>query len=157
MMIPSQLDKARKDLHDNLSDLTPLYVVVGMADAAAARVRSAGSDLGTRAAGALTVAGTTYSDLAGRGRTLVTRVRGQAATGELEHQAKATVTKAKAATTTTKRAATRAKTSTRAAATTTRRSASTAKTAAKSAATSSRRTAGAARKAAGAAGGKLGT
>jgi heparin binding hemagglutinin HbhA len=125
MTLPHSIEKAREDLRKTLSDPTPLYAVVGIADAAAASIRAQVDD-------ALTGAIETYDGLAGRGRTLVRRVRRQEATGELRHQAKATATKAKAATTTSRKSA-------------------------KSAATSTRKTAAAARKAGRATSAKLGT
>lgn len=49
---------------------------------------------------AIATALTAYGDLAGRGKSLVTRVRGQQATADLTDQAKSTVARAKATTTT---------------------------------------------------------
>jgi hypothetical protein len=82
-----------------------------------------------------------YGDLNERGRTLVSRVRGQQATSDLADQAATTAAKAKAASTT-------AKKSTRASAASAKKSASRTKTAGKSAATSAKKTAKAAKKAA---------
>lgn len=170
MALPLSIEKARRDIQSSLSDLTPLYAVVGIADAAAERLRQARSEvmatpgqvrtLPSRAQGlvegALTGALTTYSGLAGRGKTLVRRVRTAEETHELQHRAKATTAKVRAARTTTKNAAATTKTSATSAATTTRKSASKARTAAKSAATSSRKTAAAARDTAQATAAKLG-
>jgi heparin binding hemagglutinin HbhA len=81
---------------------------------------------------------TAYADLAGRGRTLVTSVRRQSATSDVQSQAKATVSKVKAASTTARTSAARTS------------------RAAKSAGTSAKRTASAAKKAAEATADKIG-
>jgi hypothetical protein len=170
MALPLSIERARRDIQSTLSDLTPLYAVVGIADVAAARLRRARSDvmaapgqvrsLPSRAQGlvdgALTGALTTYSGLAGRGKTLVTRVRTADETHELQHRVKTTTSKARAARTATKNGAAATKTSAKSAATTPRKSASTARTAAKSAATSSRKTTAAGRNTARATAAKLG-
>lgn len=201
MPFPPSIEKTRKDIESTLSDPTPLYAVVGIADVAAATIRSARAELGARAASldprsigelartrlvarvdavqsdvkatpgqvktlpsraqsllddAVSGAISTYSGLAGRGKTLVTRVRKQEATAELQDRAKATTAKVKAAGTTAKKSAAATKTATKSATTTTRKSAAATKTSAKAAATSSKKSAATARKAAGAAGAKLG-
>jgi heparin binding hemagglutinin HbhA len=170
-MAPST-DKTRRDIENAITDGTPLYALVGAGDLAVAALRTASTELGTRAAklrpralrqqaqstvvaapaqvqalpgmaqaaltDAVTSAVSTYGELAGRGKTLVTRVRRQAATSDLENQTKATVSKVKAATTTARTSATRTS------------------RAAKSAGTSAKRTAGAAKKAAEASADKIG-
>jgi hypothetical protein len=170
MALPRSIEKARWDLQHTLSDPTPLYAVLGIADVAASTLRQAGSDvmassgevktLPRRAQGlvdgVLTGALTTYGGLAGRGRSLLTRVRSSEETQELQHRAKSTTAKVRAAGTTTKKAAAATRTSAKSTPSTTRKSASTAKTAAKSAASSSRKTAAAARNAAQATAAKLG-
>jgi heparin binding hemagglutinin HbhA len=181
MAFPVSIEKTRKDIESTLTDPTPLYAVVGIADAAAAKLRSARAELGARAAAvqsdvkatpaqvwtlpsraqallddAVTGALSTYSGLAGRGKTVVTRVRSQEASVELEHQAKATNAKVKAATTTAKKSTAATRKSAKSATTTTRKSVAATKTAAKSAATSSKRTTSAAAKAAEATAAKLG-
>ncbi|MBM7783800.1 hypothetical protein [Tenggerimyces flavus] len=87
---------------------------------------------------ALGQANETYVALAGRGESLVGRIRNQASTKQLEDQAETTVRSAKATVTSVKKAATSARTR------------------AKSTATSARKTAESARKAAGAAADKVG-
>jgi heparin binding hemagglutinin HbhA len=98
----------------------------------------------------------TYSDLAGRGETLMTRVRGQQATRDLEDQLDATVVKVKAASTTAKKSAAATTSSAKATRTTAKKSAAKTKTAAKSAATSAKKSASAAKKAAEAAADQVG-
>jgi Mg-chelatase subunit ChlI len=166
MPLPPSIEKTRKDIESTLSDPTPLYAVVGIADVAAATIRSARATPGqvktlpSRAQAliddAVSGAISTYSGLAGRGKTLVTRVRKQEATSELQDRARATTAKVKAASTTAKKSAAATKTASKSAATTTRKSAAATKTSAKSAATSSKKSATTARKAAGAAVTKLG-
>jgi hypothetical protein len=87
---------------------------------------------------AVAQANQTYGTLAGRGETLVGRIRSQAATQQLEEQVDTTVRSAKGTVTSVKKAAT------------------TARTRAKSTATSARKTAESARKAADAAADKVG-
>ncbi|MGH3472341.1 MAG: hypothetical protein ACRDPG_09900 [Nocardioidaceae bacterium] len=93
----------------------------------------------------------TYGVLAGRGKTLVTRVRDQQASQDLEKQLAATVSRIKAATTTARRSAdtTAGSVKQSATSTATTASASAAKTrkATKAAATSTKKSAGAAKKA----------
>jgi len=96
----------------------------------------------------VTTAVSTYGDLADRGQTLITRVRGQQATQDLEDQLGATSAKVKAATTTAKKSASATKSSAKATATTAKKSAAKSKTATKSAATSAKKSASAAKKAA---------
>jgi heparin binding hemagglutinin HbhA len=166
MPFPPSIEKTRKDIESTLSDPTPLYAVVGIADVAAATIRSARATPGqvktlpSRAQAliddAVSGALSTYSGLAGRGKTLVTRVRKQEATSELHDRAKATTAKVKAASTTAKKSAAATKTASKSAATTTRKSTAATKTSVKSAATSSKKSATTARKAAGAAVTKLG-
>ncbi|MGI8576565.1 MAG: hypothetical protein ACR2KG_01325 [Nocardioidaceae bacterium] len=122
----------------------------------------------------LTTAVSMYGELAGRGKSLVTRVRKQQATVDLTHQAKSTVSKVKAASTTAERSAAATRTSVKATTTRAKRAAaatrpsakatgttakkSTAKTATsvKAATTSARKTASAAKKAASSAAAKTG-
>lgn len=150
MTINTTLDKTRKDLERTLSDMdkTPLYAVVGATDLAVERIRTARSELSTRASqfdpkalrdqaqstitarvetwqadvrsapdqardlpvkaqavvgDAIASALTAYGDLAGRGKSLVTRVRRQQSTADLTDQAKSTVARAKSTTTTAKK------------------------------------------------------
>jgi heparin binding hemagglutinin HbhA len=203
MALPRSIEQARRDLEHTLTDPTPLYAVVGIADAAAARLRSAREDLATMATGArpqqitelargrllarvgavqsdvaemprlvraipgraqslvddtLTGAVSAYTGLAARGKTFVDGVRGQEETGELQRQAKATVTKAKAARTATQKAtAANTRATAKAATAGTKKSASTARAAAKSTVTSSKKTATATKRAAKSSARKLGT
>lgn len=194
MAIATTLDKTRKDLEKTLADRTPLYAVVGAGDLAVARLREAGAELNSRAAkldprtapdqlkslpakaqhaigDVVSTALTTYGDLAGRGKSLVTRVRKQEETTDLQDSAKTAVSRARAATTTAKKSAAATKTaakrttttarkaaqdtasggvrsSAKGTATTAKKSAAKTRTATRSAATSARKTAAAARKAA---------
>jgi hypothetical protein len=91
-----------------------------------------------------------YVDLAARGRILVNRILGQAATQELEKQAKNTASRAKATGTSTKKTASQAARSTS-------KTAKTAKSSAKATGTSAKKTAGAAKKATGDAAAKTGS
>jgi heparin binding hemagglutinin HbhA len=104
--------------------------------------------VGDALAMATSTALTTYEDLAVRGKDLVTRVRRQQATVELEDQFDATVSKVKAATTTAKKSTAATMKSAKATRTTAKKSATKTRTAAKSATTSAKKTASAAKKAA---------
>jgi hypothetical protein len=102
----------------------------------------------------------TYGELAGRGKTLVKRIKQQRATTELVRQGKATVSRTKAAVTTVRRGADEtgsvAASSVATTATTARKRATTTKRATKATMTSARRTAGNAAKATKAAADKVG-
>lgn len=157
MAITGTFEKARKDIRKTVSDPTPLYAVVGIGDVAVETVRGVRAELSTQAADfaprallgdVVSTAAARYGELAGRGRSLVTRVRKHDATVELGDQATSTRSKAKAATTTAKKSAAATRTATKSAGTTARKSGSNTKAAVKSAATSGRRTATAAKKAA---------
>jgi peptidoglycan hydrolase CwlO-like protein len=76
----------------------------------------------------------TYDELAGRGKTLVTRIRNQASTEDLGHQAKSTVSKAKATRTTARKSASTATKSAKATVTSAKKTASNAAKAANDAA-----------------------
>jgi len=103
----------------------------------------------------LSTAVSTYSDLAGRGKTMVTRVRPEAETADVDDQVKTTASKAKAATTTAKKSASATKSSAKKTATTAKKSAAKTKTASKRAATSAKKTASEATKATEAAASKV--
>jgi hypothetical protein len=92
----------------------------------------------------LAAAISTYGDLAGRGKELVTRVRTQQATEDFEQQLKSTVTKAKATTTTAKKSAAKTKTAAKSATTTAKKQASATSTSAEATTTSAKKTAEAA-------------
>jgi hypothetical protein len=79
--------------------------------------------LGEAVATALSGAVAAYGDFAERGEVLVTRIRKQQASQDLEDQLGATTAKVKAATTTAKKSATKTKTATKAAATSAKKSA----------------------------------
>ncbi len=111
---------------------------------------------------------TAYGDLAGRGKTLVTRVRRQQATQNLADQAKSTVSRAKSTRTTVKNQAATVKSSATATAetakesvgetaTTVKQSASRAKSSGKATTTSAKKTAAAAKKATSATASKVGS
>ncbi len=178
MPLTSVLDKTRTDLERALSDVdkTPLYAVVGVGDLAVAKLRNARSELNmqsvpTMAQGllgdAIASAVSTYGDLAGRGESLMTRVRRQQATSDLQEQAKSTVSRAKATTTTAKKQAgvtkesvaattSTARKSAAAATSTAKKSASRTRSSAKATTTSASKTASATKKATGAAASKTG-
>ncbi|MEJ7690386.1 MAG: hypothetical protein WKF76_08160 [Nocardioidaceae bacterium] len=178
MPLTSVLDKTRTDLERALSDLdkTPLYAVVGVGDLAVAKLRNARGEIDVqsvpgRAQGllgdAIVSAFSAYGDLAGRGKSLVTRVRRQQATSDLQEQATSTVARAKATKTTLKKqagatkqsAAATASTARKSAAATTstaKKSASRAKSSAKATTTSAKKTASATKKATSAAANKTG-
>ncbi len=169
MPLSTVLDKTRSDVERALSDLdkTPLYAVVGVGDLAVAKLRNARGEIDvqsvpSKAQGllgdAIVSAFSTYGDLAGRGKSLVTRVRRQQATSDLQEQAESTVARAKATRTTVKKqagattqsaAATTATARKSAAATTStaKKSASRAKSSAKATTTSAKKTASATKKA----------
>jgi heparin binding hemagglutinin HbhA len=172
MPVSNSPTRARLDLRAAMSDPKPLYAVVGAGDLAIAALRSVRAEarqdhvraLPSKAQAvieevvstAVTSASFAYGELAGRGRSLVTRVRHQQATEDLDDQTQATVAKVKAASTTVKRSAAAARTSAKSTTTTTKKSAARTKTAAKSATTSAKRSAGLARKAANDASKKVG-
>lgn len=105
---------------------------------------------------ATTTAVTAYEDLAGRGKSLVTRVRRQPSTVELEEQLDTTASKVKAATTTAKKSAAATKKSVKGTTTTAKKSAAKTRSAAKGATTSAKKTATATKKAAADAADKVG-
>ncbi|MBA3308932.1 MAG: hypothetical protein H0U28_02585 [Nocardioidaceae bacterium] len=157
----TQLGKTRKDLEKRISEATPLYAVVGAGDLAVQKIRDARAELSARAAtpehlmtlpakaravlgDAVASAESRYDDLAGRGKHLVTRVRNQEATVDLEKQAKTTASRAKATSTSAKKTAATAKESAAA----TEKPATTTKRSAKATTTSAKKTASAAKKAA---------
>lgn len=195
MAFTNQLDQTRKDLEKAISDPTPLYAVVGAGDLAIGKLRDAGARVEavradvkstpeqmltfpdraqTLLGDMLATAVSTYGELAGRGKSLVTRVRKQQATVDLADQAKATVSKVKAASTTAEKSAaatrsaakgttTRARKSAaatrpsaKATATTARKSAAKTATSAKAATTSAKKTASATKRAAASAANKTG-
>lgn len=92
----------------------------------------------------VTAALTAYVDLAGRGKILVTRVRKQQETADLDAQVDATVSKVKAAKTTAKKSVKKTASSAKATKTTAKKSAATTKKAVKSATTSAKKSAAAA-------------
>jgi hypothetical protein len=96
------------------------------------------------AATALSGAVAAYGDFAERGEVIVTRIRKQQATKDLEDQLGATTAKVKAATTTAKKSAKATKTSAKSTSTTAKKSAAKTKTAVKAASTSVKKSAEAA-------------
>lgn len=112
--------------------------------------------VGNALAVATSTAVNTYEDLAVRGKDLVSRVRRQQATVELDEQFDTTVSKVKAATTTAKKSAAATKKSAKATRTTAKKSAARTRTAAKGATTSAKKTASATKKAAAATAEKVG-
>lgn len=101
--------------------------------------------------------GTSYDELLVRGRSVVTRIRKQQSTQELQRQASTTIRRSKALVTSAKGAATDTKTSAKGTATVAKKRAATTKKAAKSTATSARKTTTAARKATTAGAEKIGS
>ncbi|MGH3502116.1 MAG: hypothetical protein ACRDQA_14710 [Nocardioidaceae bacterium] len=99
----------------------------------------------------VTTATSTYDALSGRGKSLVTRIRKQQATEDLQQQAKATTSKAKATTTTARKSAASAGSTAKRQASTTastaKKSAAATKRSTKATGTSAKRTAGTAAKA----------
>jgi heparin binding hemagglutinin HbhA len=91
--------------------------------------------------------GTGYDELLGRGRSVVTRIRRQKSTQDLQRQASTTVRRSKATATTAKKGAADTRSSARGTVTTAKKRAAGTKKTAKSATTSARKTAGTARKA----------
>lgn len=183
MPITTTFDKTRKDLERTLADIdpTPLYAVVGAGDLAVEKIRAARAELSSRAESvqsevlgapaqakalptkaqsavgeAIATALTTYSELASRGKKLVTRVGGQQATQDLRAQAKSTGSSAKATTTTAKKQAAATRKSAATTASTAKKSTGRAKTPAKATATSAKKTASAAKRAAATGASKVG-
>jgi heparin binding hemagglutinin HbhA len=101
--------------------------------------------------------GTGYDELLGRGRSVVTRIRSQKSTKELQRQASTTVRRSKALVTTAKKAGVDTRTSAKGTATTAKKSTAATKKTAKSASTSARKTTTAAKKATTAAATKIGS
>lgn len=178
MPLTSVLDKTRTDLERALSDLdkSPLYAVVGVGDLAVSKLRNARGEIDvqsvpSKAQGllgdAIVSAFSAYGDLAGRGKSLVTRVRRQQATSDLQEQAKSTVARAKATRTTVKKQASATQQSAAATTSTAKKSAAATKSTAKKSAgrarssvkattTSAKKTASATQKASNAAATKTG-
>jgi hypothetical protein len=100
--------------------------------------------------------GTSYDELLGRGRSVVTRIRSQKSTKELQRQASTTVRRSKALVTTAKKATVDTRTSAKGTATTAKKSTAATKKTAKSASTSARKTTSTAKKATAAASAKVG-
>ena len=98
----------------------------------------------------------TYEDLAGRGKTLVTRIRKQQATVDLEQQAGSTVSHAKGTATTAKKSASRTKSAAKSTKTTAKKQAKATTSSAKATSTAAQKTAKAATDAATDAAGKVG-
>ena len=101
--------------------------------------------------------GTGYDELLGRGRSVVTRIRRQKSTQDLESQASTTVRRSKATVTTAKKAAAATRSSAKGTATVAKKRAAATKKTAKSATTSARKTTTAAKKATTAAASKVGS
>jgi heparin binding hemagglutinin HbhA len=101
--------------------------------------------------------GTGYDELLGRGRSVVTRIRSQKSTKELQRQASTTVRRSKAFVTTATKAAVDTRTSAKGTATTAKKGTAATKKTAKSASTSARKTTTAAKKATSAAATKVGS
>jgi len=100
--------------------------------------------------------GTSYDELLGRGRSVVTRIRSQKSTKELQRQASTTVRRSKALVTTATKAAVDTRTSAKGTATTAKKSTAATKKTAKSASTSARNTTATAKKATAAGAAKVG-
>jgi heparin binding hemagglutinin HbhA len=111
----------------------------------------------TLAADVAGMVGTSYDELLGRGRSVVTRIRGQKSTKELQRQASTTVRRSKAVVTTGRLAAVDTRTSAKGTATTAKKGVAATKKTAKSASTSARQTSTAAKKATAAASAKVGS
>jgi hypothetical protein len=136
------------DLRKSVTTSTPVYAVVGATDLAVGAVRSVQqraakarveldlkslpTTLQVRAQQAPTVALTkaleaagraeeAYEDLSARGKKLIDRIAGQAATKELLHQSKLTISRGKAVVTTVRRGSKDTQTAAKAAVTTARR------------------------------------
>jgi heparin binding hemagglutinin HbhA len=92
--------------------------------------------------------GTGYDELLGRGRSVVTRIRTQKSTQELQRQASTTIRRSKALVTTAKGAATDTKTSAKGTATVAKKSAASTRTSAKGTATVAKKRAATTKKAA---------
>ena len=101
--------------------------------------------------------GTGYDELLVRGRSIVTRIRRQKSTQDLQSQTSTTVRRSKAAVTTAKKSAAATRTSAKGTATVAKKRAATTKKAAKSATTSARKTTSTARKATAAGAAKVGS
>lgn len=152
--LEKSLENARKDLEKTLTDPTPLYAVVGVTDLAVAKLRAVRDRLDPKVLrdqtqttvesvqadmmdapvqaqaaleDAVASARSAYTELAGRGKSLVQRVRRQQATADLRSQAKSTVSHAKATSTSAKKAAANTKRSAKSTATSARKTTSTAK------------------------------
>ncbi len=152
MTLNAVLQQARKDLEKTVADAKPVHAVVGATDLAAHQIRAAGDRFGTARidvksvpgkaqqvfGDVVTAATSTYDDLAGRGKDVLSRVSKQEAVRETERQARTTASKAKATATTAKRSAS----STRSAAKGTRTSAKKTARSATKAAKSTARSAG---------------
>lgn len=143
----SALRIERKDLESTFSTLQ------SETKALPAKAQTVAVTLAADVAGAV---GTGYDELLGRGRSVVSRIRSQKSTKELQEQAATTVRRSKALVTTAKQAAVDTRTSARGTATTAKKSAATTKKAAKSASTSARKTTATAKKATTAAAAKVG-
>jgi heparin binding hemagglutinin HbhA len=111
----------------------------------------------TLAADVAGTVGTSYDELLGRGRSVVTRIRRQKSTQELQSQASTTVRRSKATVTTAKQDAAATRSSAKGTATTAKKSAASTKKTAKSASTSARKTTTMAKKATADASAKVGS
>jgi heparin binding hemagglutinin HbhA len=100
--------------------------------------------------------GNGYDDLLGRGKSVVTRIRRQKSTKDLQRQASTTIRRGKALVTTAKSGATDTRTSAKGTATVAKKRAAATKKTAKSATTSARKTTATARKATAAGAAKVG-
>jgi heparin binding hemagglutinin HbhA len=144
----SALRIERKDLENTFSTLqSETKALPGKAQTVAV----------TLAADVAGMVGTSYDELLGRGRSVVTRIRGQKSTKDLQTQASTTVRRSKEFVTTAKKAAVDTRTSAKGTVTTAKRGSATTKKTAKSASTSARKTTAAAKKAATAAAEKVGS
>jgi heparin binding hemagglutinin HbhA len=101
--------------------------------------------------------GNSYDELLGRGRSVVTRIRRQKSTQELERQASTTVRRSKATVTSARQAVAATRSSVKGTTTTAKKSAAGTKKTAKSATTSARKTTATAKKAAADASAKVGS
>jgi hypothetical protein len=101
--------------------------------------------------------GTGYDELLGRGKSVVTRIRRQKSTQDLQRQASTTIRRGKALVTTAKAGASDTRSAAKGTATTAKKRAATTKKTAKSAATSARKTTATAKKATADASTKIGS
>lgn len=120
----------------------PLHAVVGATDLAAQRIREVGAGLTERLSSVdvksapaemVSAASSAYDDLAGRGKTVLDRVREDEAVAETTRQARTTASKAKGTATTAKKSAASTKSQAKATSTSAKKTAGSAAKATRSA------------------------